>query len=133
MIDKLIVGVLSPIFSVIDKAVPDKDKANELKAEIEMAVLANKSELIQVFGDIARMETTGKWYQRSWRPALAFTYIALIWWGYFIAPLAGIDPPDPEAFVQVGGVFLTVYGAGRTVEKRPEIVTSMFPLKKPRR
>lgn len=132
MFDKILSGILSPIFSIIDKAVLDKTKALELKSEIEQAVLANKAELIKTMGDIARAEIAGNLYQKSWRPTLAYMLIFLLAWTYFLVPILQsfgivIDPPPEEAIKHISAIFFAVYGFGRSAEKiAPVVADKLF-------
>ena len=123
MIEQIISGILSPIFKIIDKAVPDKTEANRLKAEIEMTVLDNKAELMKTMREIAVAEIQGNWFQSSWRPLLSYTLIVLITWVLMLKGIVEasfgvvITSGTADDIVMLGTIWSAVYGLGRTFEK----------------
>ena len=56
--------------------------------------------------------------KNGWRPCLATTLIAMLWFNYIVAPLLGRSiTPLPTEFWTLFTVFCGVYGAGRSWEK----------------
>ncbi len=71
------IGLLNgPVFSIIDKLIPDPALKAKLKAEITSKVLSHKSEIIRAQRDIVLAEiTTDSRLTRSWRPVLMYLII----------------------------------------------------------
>lgn len=123
MMQQVISGILSPIFNIIDKAIPDKTRAIELKAEIEKTVLENKSEVHRTMREIAVAEVSGNTFQSSWRPLLSYMFIFLVFWVYFLKGVlevalgVQIESGTASEIMTFGGIWSAVYGLGRTFEK----------------
>ena len=115
--------ILGPIFNVIDKAVLDKTKAAELKAEIERMTIENQGTLQDTMREIAVNEVRGNWFQSSWRPLLSYTFIFLVIWSFFLKGVieasfgVSIESGSPNDVMMFGTVWSAVYGLGRTFEK----------------
>jgi len=119
--------ILDKGLSVIDKLVPDKDKANELKAAIKNEILVNRHEetlaLLRGQVDIIVAEAKGSWIQRSWRPLLMLTIIAIIFNNYVLVPYLRIFTTKvailefPNSFWNLLTVGVGGYIGGRTIEK----------------
>jgi len=119
--------ILDKGLSVIDKLVPDKDKANELKAAIKNEILVNRHEetlaLLRGQVDIIVAEAKGNWIQRSWRPLLMLTIIAIIFNNYVLVPYLRIFTTKvailefPNSFWNLLTVGVGGYIGGRTIEK----------------
>lgn len=72
-------AITNLIGKAIDKAVPDKDEANKLKAEITMAAFESDAKELQGAIDIIVAEANGgSWLQRNWRPITMMTFLVLI-------------------------------------------------------
>lgn len=116
-------AILSPVLSIIDKAIPDRTEANRLKAEIEKTVLENQAELGRTMREIAVAEVSGNWFQSSWRPLLSYTFIFLVLWVYFLKGVMEsflgiqIESGTSADIMTFGTVWSAVYGLGRTMEK----------------
>lgn len=115
--------ILAPIFKIIDKAIPDKTKAMELKAEIEKMTLENKAQMNATLKEIAVAEIQGNWFQSSWRPLLSYSVILLfVWVGFLkgvVTAITGVEinSVDMSDLLTFGTVWASVYGLGRTFEK----------------
>ena len=82
----IIKAVASPIFSVLDQFVEDKDKRNEIKAAINGKLLSLDEEELKAKASIIIAEASGEsWIQRNWRPVTMLTFVGLIvahWLGF---------------------------------------------------
>ena len=110
--------VIAGIFSVIDKAVENKDQAAEIKARLQEMVLTGQMREIEEAAANIRAEATGdSWLQRSWRPLTMLTFVSLIvakWLG-FTAP--GVTEAVELALFEIIKIGLGGYVIGRSVEK----------------
>ena len=110
--------VIAGIFSVIDKAVENKDQAAEIKARLQEMVLTGQMREIEEAAANIRAEATGdSWLQRSWRPLTMLTFVSLIvakWLG-FTAP--GVTEAVELVLFEIIKIGLGGYVIGRSVEK----------------
>lgn len=72
-------SVVGKVAGVVDKFVPDKDKANELKAALSEKLMEAQSQII-----IA--EAQGDKIQRRWRPHLMYLIMILLIWLIMLGP-----------------------------------------------
>lgn len=109
--------------TIIDKIWPDADekekarlKLMELQSQGELAELENRIKIIGA-------EMSGNWLQRSWRPILMLTIVAIVANNYLLYPYVSLfwsqapqlELPDKLwALMQVG---LGGYVFGRSAEK----------------
>tara|TARA_R100000742_G_C4277110_1_gene98698 strand:+ start:1921 stop:2322 length:402 start_codon:yes stop_codon:yes gene_type:complete len=123
-----LLGAIGPIakiaLGVVDKSVQDKDLAEKLKSQITSQMLDNKSKELQSAASIIQAEASSKhWLTATWRPALMWICIIVIFNNYIILPFANLvfgasielSIPDPMwnlLTIGVGG-----YIAGRSGEK----------------
>ena len=110
--------VLSGIFSIVDKAIEDKDQAQAIKAKLQEMVLTGQMREIEEAAANIRAEAMGdSWLQRSWRPLTMLTFVSLIvakWLG-FTAP--GVTEAVELALFEIIKIGLGGYVVGRSVEK----------------
>jgi len=82
--------VLEGVLGIVDKAVLDKDKANEIKSQVQLALMqmdySSFDKEIEARARIITAEAQGSWIQRSWRPILMLTIIAIVANNYLIFP-----------------------------------------------
>ncbi len=123
-----LLGALGPIakiaLGVVDKSVQDKDLAEKLKSQITSQMLDNDSKELQSAASIIQAEASSKhWLTATWRPALMWICIIVIFNNYILMPFANLlfgtsinlEIPDPMwnlLTIGVGG-----YIAGRSGEK----------------
>ena len=123
-----LLGAIGPIakiaLGVVDKSVKDKDLAEKLKSQITSQMLDNNSKELQSAASIIQAEASSKhWLTATWRPALMWICIIVIFNNYILLPFANIifgasvelSIPDPMwnlLTIGVGG-----YIAGRSGEK----------------
>lgn len=117
MIAALIPAITSVVGKAIDKAVPDKDQAEKLKADVTLHIMEHESKALQGQIDIILAETKGGWLQRNWRPMLMVWFAILVgayWFGFV---------PDNLTPESIGNLFQLVqigvggYVVGRSGEK----------------
>ena len=126
-----LLGAIGPIakiaLGVIDKSVTDKDLKEKLKSQITSQMLDNDSKELQSAASIIKAEASSQhWLTSTWRPALMWICIIVIFNNYILLPFANIifgvsvelSIPDPMwnlLTIGVGG-----YIAGRSGEKIAE-------------
>ena len=123
-----LLGAISPIvkiaLGVVDKSVEDKDLKEKLKSQITSQLLDNNSKELQSAASIIKAEASSQhWLTATWRPALMWICIIVIFNNYILMPVANLifgtavelTIPDPMwnlLTIGVGG-----YIAGRSAEK----------------
>jgi hypothetical protein len=114
--------LLNTIFKTVDKAIPDKDLAEKLKAEMNMQLLTSGTEELKASARIVEAEAKAGWFASSWRPLLMYVMIFILIINYIIAPMIkavfhvsiGFDlPTDVFTLLQIG---LGGYVVGRSGE-----------------
>jgi len=127
-------GLVSPITGLISEAIEDKDKANQIRLEVEKLLDgasaradAYSKELMKAQASVVLAEANGKsWLQRNWRPLMMVWFALLLGLYWF-----GITPPNmtQETLnnlfdlmkIGIGG-----YIVGRSAEKiTPAIIESI--------
>lgn len=120
-------NILGPVFDIVDKVVPDKDLAMQLKNQIQNVILSLEGKKLDIARDIIVAEANGhSWLQRNWRPLTMLTFVALIvsWWLGF-TPARASEELMKELFglIKVG---LGGYVIGRSAEKTvPQIIEAL--------
>ena len=72
---------------IIQEKVEDKDKANELIAELQKQILLMQDRELEQRAKIILAEAQGEsWLQRNWRPILMLTIVAIVANNYIVAP-----------------------------------------------
>lgn len=118
--------ILGLVNTVVDKIFPDATKAAEIKAQIAQMALKGELdiELAQISAVNATMQAEAKsekWPQYSWRPAIGFTFAAILLNNYVLLAYLrhfGVVPLDVPG--EVWTAFLVILGAasaGRSFEK----------------
>jgi hypothetical protein len=111
-------ALISPITSIIDKLIPDKEAAAQ--AKIRLVELDQQGGLAELHGavSIITAEASGEsWLQRNWRPLTMVTFTGLIvlhWLGFTAENLPEDQIPMLLDIVKVG---LGGYVVGRSAEK----------------
>lgn len=119
MLGTLIGPVVSGLFTIIDKAVEDKDAAARIKARLQEQVLTGQMKEIEAAAQIIVAEAKGEsWLQRNWRPMLMCLFGVIVANNYIIHPWLGVPmlplPPDMWELLKIG---VGGYVVGRSVEK----------------
>ena len=119
-------GAVAPLakilFNTIDKAVPDKDLQEKLKAQLQTQLLQSNTQELQAAAKIIEAEAKAGWFASSWRPLLMYVLIFILVWNYVIGPVIKIFtgaiisfelPGDVWSLLQIG---LGGYVLGRSAE-----------------
>ena len=110
------------LFSTVDKAIPDKDLAEKLKAQLNTELLKSSTEQIKAAASIVEAEAKSGWFSASWRPLLMYVLIFILVWNYIIGPVIKMVlgtvitfelPGDVWTLLQIG---LGGYVVGRSAE-----------------
>ena len=84
-------GAVAPLakilFNTIDKAVPDKDLQEKLKAQLQTQLLQSNTQELQAAAKIIEAEAKAGWFASSWRPLLMYVLIFILVWNYVIGPV----------------------------------------------
>jgi len=119
-------GVIAPLakilFSTIEKAVPDKDLQEKLKAQLQTELLQSHTEELKAAASIVEAEAKAGPFTSSWRPLLMYVLIFILVWNYILGPIIKIFtgsvisfelPGDVWTLLQIG---LGGYVVGRSGE-----------------
>jgi len=113
----LITAVASLVGKAIDKAVPDRDQAEALKAQITAQILEIGRQELEGAVSIILAEARGGWLQRNWRPGMMVFFAGLVgayWMGWTAPNLSEAEILGLFGLVKMG---LGGYVIGRSVEK----------------
>ena len=122
MIHALIPAIAGIIGTIVDKAVPDKDEADKLKASLTQQILKlNQEELKTASGIIMAEVQDGNMLTRSWRPITALVFVALVvahWLGFTAENLSQetIDSLLDLVKIMIGG-YVVSRGGERIVKE----------------
>lgn len=119
-------GAIAPLakilFNTIEKAVPDKDLQEKLKAQLQTQLLQSHTQELQAASRIVEAEAKAGWFASSWRPLLMYVLIFILVWNYVIGPVIKVFmgavitfelPGDVWTLLNVG---LGGYVVGRSAE-----------------
>lgn len=118
-----------PVFSIIDKLIPDPALKARLKAEIEAKTLAHQDEVIKTQRDILISELSqGSLLTRSWRPVLMYMIILFLLVYGLMLPIVDLFTAKPVVFTprwqeipdglwNLLGLGVGGYVGGRSLEK----------------
>jgi hypothetical protein len=122
MIMALIPAIAGIIGKVVDKAIPDADKAADIKAALNKQLYTMSATELQGAIDIVKSEASGTGLKSWWRPIvmLTFTGMLVAWWFGFTP-----DRATPELMTQLFDIIkigLGGYVVGRSGEKIAQIM-----------
>jgi len=119
-------GAVAPLakilFNTIEKAVPDKDLQEKLKAQLQTQLLQSHTQELTAAAKIIEAEAKAGWFASSWRPLLMYVLIFILVWNYVIGPVIKVFmgavitfelPGDVWTLLNVG---LGGYVIGRSAE-----------------
>lgn len=119
-----------PVAEVIDKVIPDKDKAAQLKHDLQVLAVSQESELIKGASAAIKAEAESEHQiTATWRPILMLSITAILVNNFLLAPYMDaifgwsvyVDAETAEAIPEGLWTLLTVgvggYVMGRSAEK----------------
>jgi hypothetical protein len=120
--------ILNGVMDLIDQGVEDKDHKNVLKAQLAKAFdnadMERFTSLINAQMNVLVAEIQGKsWLQRSWRPILMLTIVAIVANNYIIYPYLSLFSDRamilelPEKLYNLMSIGVGGYIVGRSTEK----------------
>ena len=119
-------GAVAPLakilFNTIDKAVPDKDLQEKLKAQLQTQLLQSNTQELQAAAKIIEAEAKAGWFASSWRPLLMYVLIFILVWNYVIGPVIKVFTGAVISFELPGDVWTLLnvglggYVIGRSAE-----------------
>ena len=119
-------GAVAPLakilFNTIDKAVPDKDLQEKLKAQLQTQLLQSHTQELQAAAKIIEAEAKAGWFASSWRPLLMYVLIFILVWNYVIGPVIKVFTGAVISFELPGDVWTLLnvglggYVVGRSAE-----------------
>ena len=119
--------VLDKVFGVVDKAIPDKDLATKLKAELQQNILLKDYDLItkelESKSSVILAEAKSEsWLTRTWRPITMLVFVGLVvsdWLGFSAPNLTSELKMKVFDIIQLG---IGGYVIGRSAEKVGSVV-----------
>jgi len=118
-----------PVFSIIDKLIPDPALKAKLKAQIEAKTIAHQDEITKAQRDILINEFShGSLLTRSWRPLLMYMIILFLLVYGLVLPIVDLFMTQPVVFTprwqeipdglwNLLGLGVGGYVGGRSLEK----------------
>jgi len=85
-----ILPVLAPLIGdVVKRILPeDKDKAQDIERELNMALMQNNAAIEQAAASVINAEAKSEHkITATWRPILMLTITAIVGWNFLVAPL----------------------------------------------
>ena len=126
----IIAPLAKMLFSTVDKAVPDKDLAEKLKAQLNTQLLQSGTEELKAAASIVEAEAKANWFVAGWRPTLMYVLIFILIWNYILGPVCKLFtgtiitfelPGDVWTLLQIG---LGGYVVGRSGESIARTLTN---------
>ena len=119
-------GAVAPLakilFNTIEKAVPDKDLQEKLKAQLQTQLLQSHTQELTAAAKIIEAEAKAGWFASSWRPLLMYVLIFILVWNYVIGPVIKVFTGAVISFELPGDVWTLLnvglggYVIGRSAE-----------------
>ena len=119
-------GAVAPLakilFSTVEKAIPDKDLQEKLKAQLQTQLLQSHTQELQAASRIIEAEAKAGWFASSWRPLLMYVLIFILVWNYVIGPIIKVFTGAVISFELPGDVWTLLnvglggYVIGRSAE-----------------
>ena len=130
----LIASIFPPLAKAIGKAVPDRAEAERLKASIQLELLKASADETKHATSVLLAEIGGEsWLQRSWRPILMLSIVAIVVNNYLLYPylslfgLPAVVLELPSELFNLMTVGVGGYVIGRTGEKIMQSYTGAKP------
>ena len=100
----LVSQLVGPVTGLLDKVIPDKDKAAELAHEIATMSEKHSQEITLQQIEVLKADAKGTWFQSSWRPLAGYVCVLGLMVNFLIAPIAagfGVTIPQADAGVMM--------------------------------
>jgi hypothetical protein len=128
-------GIINSVSGIIDRFTLSKEEKQEFKLEMQSRLMQKEKELEETYrtelesrADIIKSEMAqGDRFTKRARPTIIYGGLIFIFIVYVLVPviayMAGASPDDmpgitlPDEFWWAWGTVVSVYGAGRSVEK----------------
>ena len=117
---QLLGALLPTVTKIVEKAVPDRDLAKKIEADIQKELLTNQQSEFNAAAKIILAEAQGSWIKGNWRPVTMLVFVGLIcahWLGFTPDNLSEAEVLELMDLVQIG---LGGYVLGRSAEKVSE-------------
>ncbi len=119
-----LLGIITAIFPLLDKIIPDVDERMRVQSELTLAAMDKESSFTESMSNqiIEELKQTS-WYVKGWRPTISWMLIIMNVWNWIIRPVAiaiasvDIEPIPSDVLLTMTGLWTSVYGIGRTIEK----------------
>ncbi len=90
--EDIVSPIIKPVFDTIDRLIPDKTKAEELKTEVQVTAMnqdfSKFENLINKQAAVIMSETQGKsWIERDWRAIAMLSFVLVVIYNYVFAPM----------------------------------------------
>ena len=106
-------GAVAPLakilFNTIEKAVPDKDLQEKLKAQLQTQLLQSHTQELTAAAKIIEAEAKAGWFASSWRPLLMYVLIFILVWNYVIGPVIKVFTGAVISFELPGDVLSLIH------------------------
>lgn len=122
MLTTLLGPLMSGVFKIIDKVIPDADEAQKIKAQIATMDHTEFMSMLKASTDIIVAEAKGSWLSASWRPITMLIFLAMVvswWFGYTPPNVTETLVLELFSLIKIG---LGGYVVGRSVEKTAKTV-----------
>ena len=80
--------LVGPVTGLLDKVIPDKDKAAELAHEIATMSEKHSQEITLQQIEVLKADAKGTWFQSSWRPLAGYVCVLGLMVNFLVAPIA---------------------------------------------
>ena len=100
----LVSQLVGPVTGLLDKVIPDKDKAAELAHEIATMSEKHSQEITLQQIEVLKADAKGTWFQSSWRPLAGYVCVLGLMVNFLVAPIAagvGVTIPQADAGVMM--------------------------------
>ena len=88
--------LIDPVTGILDKFIEDKDQRARLAHEIATMADKHAHENAKAQIELAKVEASGNWLQRSWRPMIGHICWIGLAYNVVVSPFLGIWLPVPE-------------------------------------
>ncbi len=96
--------LVGPVTGLLDKVIPDKDKAAELAHEIATMSEKHSQEITLQQIEVLKADAKGTWFQSSWRPLAGYVCVLGLMVNFLVAPIAagfGVTIPQADSGVMM--------------------------------